>query len=44
MQHVFITGRGVPQGLIDIADSVSEINLVKYTHQAGIEAVPGIEW
>ena len=44
MQHVVITGRGAPQGLIDIADTVSEINLVKHAYQAGIQAMPGIEW
>lgn len=44
MQHVVITGRGAPQGLIDIADTVSEIALVKHAFQNGIQAMPGIEY
>ncbi len=44
MQHVVITGRGAPQGLIDIADTVSEISLVKHAYQAGIQAMPGVEF
>lgn len=39
MQHVVITGRGAPQPLIDIADTVSEINLVKHAYQAGVQAM-----
>lgn len=44
MQHVVITGRGAPQGLIDIADTVSEINLVKHAYQTGVQAMPGVEF
>lgn len=44
MQHVVITGRGAPQALIDIADTVSEINLVKHAYQAGVQAMPGVEF
>lgn len=44
MQHVVITGRAAPQGLIDIADTVSEIDLVKHAYQSGVQAMPGIEW
>ena len=44
MQHVIITGRGAPQGLIDIANTVSEINLVKHAYQAGVQAMPGVEF
>jgi len=44
MQHVVITGRAAPQALIDIADTVSEINLVKHAFKAGVQAMPGIEW
>lgn len=44
MQHVVITGRGAPEGLIAIADTVSEINLVKHAFKDGVQAMPGIEW
>lgn len=44
MQHVVVTGRAAPQGLIDVADTVSEVNLVKHAFQAGIQAMPGVEW
>ena len=44
MQHVVITGRAAPEGLIAIADTVSEINLVKHAFKDGVQAMPGIEW
>ena len=44
MQHVVITGRAAPEDLITIADTVSEINLVKHAFKDGIQAMPGIEW
>ncbi len=44
MQHVVITGRAAPDGLIEIADTVSEINLVKHAFKDGVQAMPGIEW
>lgn len=44
MQHVVITGRGAPEGLIAIADTVSEINLVKHAFKDGVQAMPGIEY
>jgi cob(I)alamin adenosyltransferase len=43
MQHVVITGRGAPQDLIDVADTVSEIADVKHAWRAGIKAQPGID-
>ncbi|WP_019589707.1 MULTISPECIES: cob(I)yrinic acid a,c-diamide adenosyltransferase [unclassified Thioalkalivibrio] len=43
MQHVITTGRAAPQGLIDAADTVSEIGVVKHAFQAGIKAQKGIE-
>jgi cob(I)alamin adenosyltransferase len=42
-QHVVITGRGAPAGLIDVADTVTEMRLVKHAFQAGITAQQGIE-
>nr|WP_318530933.1 cob(I)yrinic acid a,c-diamide adenosyltransferase [Dyella tabacisoli] len=42
-QHVVITGRGAPDGLIDVADTVTEMRVVKHAFQAGIKAQKGIE-
>ncbi len=42
-QHVVITGRAAPQALIDFADTVTEMNVVKHAFQAGIKAQKGIE-
>ncbi|RDH44830.1 cob(I)yrinic acid a,c-diamide adenosyltransferase [Zooshikella ganghwensis] len=44
MQSVIITGRGCPQALIDIADTVSDIQPVKHAFDAGIQAQEGIDW
>ncbi len=43
--HVIITGRSAPQELIDYADLVTEMKLVKHPYEdQGIEAQPGIEF
>lgn len=42
-QHVVITGRGAPDGLIEAADTVSEMRVVKHAFKAGIMAQKGIE-
>lgn len=42
-QHVVITGRAAPQALIDVADTVTEMNVIKHAFQAGIKAQKGIE-
>lgn len=44
MQHVVITGRGAPPELIAIADTVTEMQPVKHAFEAGIQAMPGVEW
>ncbi|WP_317204217.1 cob(I)yrinic acid a,c-diamide adenosyltransferase [Janthinobacterium sp.] len=44
MQHVVITGRGAPAELIAIADTVTEMNVVKHAYAAGIAAQAGTEW
>jgi cob(I)alamin adenosyltransferase len=42
-QHVAITGRGAPDELVAIADTVTEMRVVKHAFQAGIKAQKGIE-
>ena len=44
MQHVIITGRGAPEALRQAADTVSDIGNEKHAYQAGIKAMPGLEW
>jgi cob(I)alamin adenosyltransferase len=41
--HVCLTGRRCPQEIIDIADTVTEMTLIKHAFQAGIPAQRGIE-
>ncbi|KRA72069.1 cob(I)yrinic acid a,c-diamide adenosyltransferase [Lysobacter sp. Root667] len=43
LQHVVITGRGAPDRLIDAADTVTEMRVVKHAFQAGIKAQKGVE-
>ncbi len=43
MQHVLVTGRGAKPELIDLADTVTEMAVVKHAFQAGIKAQKGIE-
>ncbi|MBP1151772.1 MULTISPECIES: cob(I)yrinic acid a,c-diamide adenosyltransferase [unclassified Methylocaldum] len=43
MQHVVVTGRGAPQGLIDAADTVTEMRDVKHAYGAGVRAQAGID-
>ncbi|MDJ1184183.1 cob(I)yrinic acid a,c-diamide adenosyltransferase [Roseofilum casamattae] len=43
--HVILTGRGAPQPLIDAADLVTEMTLVKHPfREQGVKAQPGIEY
>jgi cob(I)alamin adenosyltransferase len=44
MQHVVITGRAAPPELIEIADTVTEMQPIKHAFAAGIAAQPGVEW
>ena len=44
MQHVIVTGRAAPEGLIDAADTVTEMAMVKHAFKAGIKAMPGMEF
>lgn len=43
-QHVVITGRGAPAALIEAADTVTEMALVKHAFKDGVKAQPGIEY
>ena len=43
MQHVVITGRAAPECLLEMADTVSEIQDVKHAFRAGVRAQPGID-
>lgn len=44
MQHVIITGRACHRAIIELADTVSEINSVKHAFDAGIKAQPGFDY
>lgn len=45
MKHVVITGRNAPQALIDAADLVTEMTLVKHPfREQGVKAQAGIEF
>ncbi|RMX06338.1 cob(I)yrinic acid a,c-diamide adenosyltransferase [Corticibacter populi] len=41
--HVMLTGRRCPEELVAIADTVTEMHLVKHAYQAGVPAQRGIE-
>lgn len=43
MQHVVVTGRGAPQALIEAADTVTEMQVVKHAFKDGIRAQKGVE-
>jgi cob(I)alamin adenosyltransferase len=43
-QHVVITGRSCHRTLIEMADTVSEVQVVKHAFDAGIKAQRGIDW
>jgi len=42
--HLIITGRDAPSELIDYADLVTEMKLIKHPYDQGIKAQPGIEF
>ena len=44
LQHVIITGRTAPEGLIAVADTVTDMTLIKHAFKAGVKAMPGLEW
>ncbi|PIW61841.1 cob(I)yrinic acid a,c-diamide adenosyltransferase [Shewanella sp. CG12_big_fil_rev_8_21_14_0_65_47_15] len=44
MQHVIITGRACHRAIIELADTVSEVNPIKHAFEAGIKAQPGFDY
>jgi cob(I)alamin adenosyltransferase len=42
--HVVITGRGAPPALLDAADLVTEMHMVKHPFKVGINAQKGVEF
>ena len=42
--HVVVTGRNAPTELIEAADLVTEMTLVKHPFRAGVKAQPGVEF
>lgn len=44
MQHIIITGRNAPEALVEYADLVTDMQVVKHPYQKGIKAQPGIEF
>jgi cob(I)alamin adenosyltransferase len=42
--HVVITGRNAPDGLIEFADLVTEMELIKHPFRSGVKAQAGVEF
>ena len=42
--HIVVTGRNAPAELVETADLVTEMTLVKHPFRAGVKAQPGIEF
>lgn len=43
-QHVVVTGRGAPPAMVEAADTVTEMGVVKHAFKAGIKAQKGVEF
>lgn len=43
-QHVVITGRGCHRALLELADTVSEVQNIKHAFDAGVKAQQGVDW
>ncbi|HRH05434.1 MAG TPA: cob(I)yrinic acid a,c-diamide adenosyltransferase, partial [Burkholderiaceae bacterium] len=41
--HVVLTGRDCPQEIIDLADTVTEMTMIKHAFDSGIPSQRGIE-
>ena len=44
MQHVIITGRACHRAIIELADTVSEVQPIKHAFEAGIKSQPGFDY
>lgn len=44
MQHVIITGRACHRAIIELADTVSEVQPIKHAFEAGIKAQQGFDY
>lgn len=44
MQHVIITGRACHRAIIELADTVSEVQPIKHAFEAGVKAQPGFDY
>ncbi|MGY9052728.1 MAG: cob(I)yrinic acid a,c-diamide adenosyltransferase, partial [Rhodobacterales bacterium] len=44
MTHVVITGRNAKEALIEIADLVTEMELLKHPFRSGVKAQIGVEY
>ena len=42
--NVVVTGRNAPQELIDVADTATEMRMIKHAYEKGIRAKKGIEY
>ncbi len=42
--NVICTGRDAPEALIDVADTASEVRVIKHAYDAGIRAMKGIDY
>lgn len=43
MQHVVVTGRGAPEALVHVADTVTEMRDCKHAFRAGVRAQQGVD-
>lgn len=43
-QHVIVTGRAAHRNLIEMADTVSEVQSIKHAFEAGVKVQKGIDW
>lgn len=43
-QHVIITGRACHRAIIELADTVSEVQSIKHAFDSGVKAQKGIDW
>jgi cob(I)alamin adenosyltransferase len=44
MKHVIVTGRNAPEALIEAADLVTEMEMIKHPFRSGVKAQKGIEF